>query len=227
MNQKTLRDDAMNREAISQIVFDEHYAVPVDQETRQLFRHLPSATNNCSHLVDAMPTAYLIAVLESICLREMHRHIDADHETVVGSAIDCRHCAPVPAGALLRVSGWVERVVDGEATFRMLAQDEHERVCEATIRIAIVRRDQILPRITHKKEAIERRQLFLAFVGGIARARPDGRVDSKPQPCTSTQSTLPKHASNQSTGRPNTPFWSSWTVGSPFAPAPGTHASLA
>jgi fluoroacetyl-CoA thioesterase len=157
-----MNHDDMKQEAISQIVFDEHYAVPGDQTALQLFRHLPLASDYCGQLVDAMATAYLIAVLESICLREVHLHIDQEQETVVGTAVDCRHCALVPAGAMLRVSGWVEQMGDSEVTFRMQAQDEHERVCEASIRLVIVRRDQIAGRITRKREAIERRQLFLA-----------------------------------------------------------------
>lgn len=157
-----MNHDDMKQEAISQIVFDEHYAVPADQTALQLFRQLPLAANYCEHLVDAMATAYLIAVLESICLREVHLHIDREQETVVGASIECWHCAPVLAGAILRVSGWVERMGDSEVTFRMEAQDEHERVCEASVRLVILRRDQIAGHLTRKKEAIERRQLFLA-----------------------------------------------------------------
>ncbi len=157
-----MNHNTLNHEAISQIVFDERYAVPVDQTAQRLFRQLPLATGYSSHLVDAMATAYLIAVLESICLREVHLHIDQEHETVVGASVDCRHCAPVPAGAVLRLSGWVEQMGDSEVTFRMQAQDEQECVCEASIRLVIVHREQIARRITRKKEAIERRQLFLA-----------------------------------------------------------------
>lgn len=157
-----MNHDAMKHEAISQIVFDERYAVPADQTAPQLFRQLPLATYYCDELVDVMATAYLVAVLESLCLREMYRHIDTEKETVVGAAIDCWHSAPVPAGALLRLTGWVESMGDSEVTFRMQAQDEHEHVCEASIRLAVVLRERIEQHITRKKEAIERRQLFLA-----------------------------------------------------------------
>ena len=65
-------------------------------------------------------------------------------------------------GALLRVSGWVEGIAENEVTFRVQVQDEQEQVCEASIRLAILQRERIAQRITRKREAIVRRELYRA-----------------------------------------------------------------
>lgn len=150
-----------NVQAISQIVFDERYAVPLDQAVPLLFSEFPAAADGVADLVDPMATAYLIALLESICTRELRGFIDPRSETVTGIVIECRHRAPVAKGALLRVSGWVEDIAENEVTFRVQAQDEQEQVCEASIRLAILQRARLAQRIARKREAIERRELFL------------------------------------------------------------------
>jgi predicted thioesterase len=150
-----------NYQQISQIVFDERYAVPLNQTARLLFSEFPPTADGAD-LVDAMATAYLIAMFESICTRELQAFIDPRSETVTEVVVECSHRAPVAKGALLRVSGWVEGIAEDEVTFRVQAQDEQEQVCEASIRLAIVQRAGIAQRITRKREAIKRRELFLA-----------------------------------------------------------------
>jgi predicted thioesterase len=156
-----MRRKAVNCEAVSQIAFDERYAVPVDQTAPLLFSEFPATADGPAGPVDAMATAYLIAMLESICTRELRGFIDPRCETVTGLVVECRHRAPVAKGALLRVSGRVEGIAENEVTFRVQAQDEQEQVCEASIRLAILQRDDIALRIARKCEAIERRELFL------------------------------------------------------------------
>ncbi|MEP6941434.1 MAG: hypothetical protein ABI981_00765 [Betaproteobacteria bacterium] len=152
--------ETSHNDAISRIVFDERYAIPGTQPARPMVE-LPPECASAGDTADAMATAYLIALLESICIRELQCFIDPADETIVGTAVDCRHCAPVAAGAMLRVSGWVERSNGDEVRFRVQAQDEQERVCEGSISLAIVHRDRISLRILRKREAIARRELFV------------------------------------------------------------------
>ena len=65
-----------------------------------------------------------------------------------------------PAGAVIKVTGWVEGLGDREATFRVQAQDESEQVCDGTIRFLIVRREYIQRKINRKREVIARREAF-------------------------------------------------------------------
>jgi len=149
-----------NYQEISQIVFDERHAVPLGHTAPVLFSEFPAAEDGAADFVDPMATAYLIATLESICTRELRGFIDPRSETVTGIVVDCRHHAPVANGALLRVSGWVEGVAANEVTFRVQVQDEQEQVCEAPIRLAILKRARIAQHIARKREAIVRRELY-------------------------------------------------------------------
>jgi len=152
----------MNPCEISQIFFRETYDVSAEQTVRCLFRALPHGHGYANGMINAIATGYLVAVLESICVREMQIHLDQEEETVVGSSVKCRHSAPIPPGALLTINGWVVGIGDHEATFWVQASDEHEVVCEGEIRFAVVRRVQMDEKIKGKCDAIERRQLFAA-----------------------------------------------------------------
>ena len=147
----------MNRAAAVALFFDEcHTVVTRPIAWRVLGEH--SHVKGIPPLV--MPTACLTAALESICARELATCVDPEGEIVVGIAMDCRHCGLIPAGARVRVAGWVEHVGDREVTFWVYAQDEHEEVCQGTIRLAIVPREQAARAISRKAEAIARRELF-------------------------------------------------------------------
>ncbi len=145
---------------ISQIFFSETYAVPAEQTAQRLFQLLPHGEAYACRLINAMATGYLIAVLESICLREMQMHLDHDEETVVGSSVQCKHRAPIPPGSIIKIDGWVIGIGDSEATFWVQASDEHEAVCEGQIRLSVVPRSQIELRLQRKCDAIGRRELF-------------------------------------------------------------------
>jgi hypothetical protein len=60
----------VNYDAISRIVFDERYAVPLDQTAPLVFGECPPGADGAAGPGDAMAIAYLIAMLESICTRE-------------------------------------------------------------------------------------------------------------------------------------------------------------
>ena len=146
--------------AVSQILFSETYAVPAEQTAQRMFGVLPHGKSYADRLVNAMANGYLFAVLESICALEMQAHLDHDEETLMLTLMQCQHCAPIPPGALVKISGWVTDVADQEATFRVQASDEQEIVCEGQIRLTIVRRLQIEKRLQRKRDAIARRELF-------------------------------------------------------------------
>ena len=149
----------MNTETVSQLFFDERYTVPREQTASEVFRAIPTTQGCDATLVDAMATTSLLTVLECACLRELHACVDADRETLVGVAMQCRHRGAIPAGAALRITGWVERLGEREVTFRVQAHDEQEEVFEGSIRIAVVPRERIERIIERKRGAIARRTL--------------------------------------------------------------------
>ena len=151
----------MNHFGVSQICFRENYTVPAEQTARRLFQLLPHGKAYAECLIDAMATGYLVAVLESICLREMQWHLNADEETVVGASVQCHHRGPILPGAVINVTGWVEGLGDHDATFRVQAQDDNEQVCDGTIRFSVVRRELMQRRIDHKCKAIAQRELLV------------------------------------------------------------------
>ncbi|MBA2548209.1 MAG: thioesterase [Burkholderiaceae bacterium] len=150
----------MDHSQISQIFFREIFTVP-DQGT---LRHLSSSAadigTSASGIRDAMAPGQLVAVLESICAREVQSHLNEFEDVVVASSVQCLHRAPLPQGALVTVHGWVLALCAREATFWVLASDEQELVCEGTICFTMVRRSQIEMKMQRKREAIERRKLF-------------------------------------------------------------------
>ncbi len=148
--------------AVSQILFSETYAVPAEQTAQRMFGVLPHGKSYADRLPNAMANGYLVAVLESICTREMQAHLEHNEETLVVSSMQCQHRAPIPPGALITIDGWVTSIGDHEAKFWVRASDEQEIVCEGEILFAIVKRAKIEQRIQRKCEAIGRRQLFAA-----------------------------------------------------------------
>ena len=150
----------MNHCSISQILFSETYVVPAEQTSQHMFGTLPHGKSYSDRLLNAMANGYLVAVLESICARELQAHLDHTEETIVVSSMQCQHRAPIPPGALITIDGWVTCIGDHEASFWVRASDEQEIVCEGEIRFAIVKRAQMERKIQRKCEAIGRRQLF-------------------------------------------------------------------
>ena len=146
--------------AVSQILFSETYTVPEEQTSPRMFGVLPHGKSYSDRLFNVMSNGYLIAVLESICARELQLHLDHKEESIVVSSMQCQHRAPIPPGALVKINGWVTGVADQEVAFCVQASDEQEMVCEGQIRLTIVRRSQIEKRLERKRDAIARRELF-------------------------------------------------------------------
>ena len=95
----------MNHQGVSEIFFEETYSVPPEQTARALFSRLPHGSDYAQRLIECLATGYLVAVVESICIREMQRYVDADSEVVVGRAIELEHKGPIPPGSTLKLRG--------------------------------------------------------------------------------------------------------------------------
>jgi predicted thioesterase len=140
----------MNQQGVSEICFEEAYCVPLDQTARSLFARLPHGSAYAETLIECLATGYLVAVAESICIREMHRHVDSVMEVVVGRMVRVEHRGPIPPGTCLRLCGWVERLGERSATFRVQARDDHEVCCEGEITLVAAQRASIESRIATK-----------------------------------------------------------------------------
>ncbi len=144
----------MNHQGVSEIVFEEVYRVPPEQTARALFARLPHGSDYAANLIECLATGYLVAVAESICIREMQLHIDTATEVVVGRAVRLEHRGPIPAGSVLTLRGWLERLGERSATFCVQASDAHEIVAESLITLVAVQRAAIESRITTKVTAL-------------------------------------------------------------------------
>lgn len=60
-------------------------------------------------------------------------------------------------GSSLRLRGWLERMGERSATFRVQACDTDELVCEAAVTLVALLRTVIETRIAAKREALQRR----------------------------------------------------------------------
>lgn len=145
----------MNHQGVSEIFFEESYTVPADQTAKSLFARLPHGSGYAERLIECLATGYLVAVVESICIREMQQHVDAA-EVVVGRTIRIDHRGPIPPGSSLRLRGWLERMGERSATFRVQACDTDEVAYEAAVTLVAVQRTVIETRIAAKVEALQR-----------------------------------------------------------------------
>jgi fluoroacetyl-CoA thioesterase len=145
----------MNQQGVSQIFFEETYSVPADQTARALFSQLQHGRAYAEQMIECLATAYLLAVVESICVREMQLHVDAAAQVVVGRCVRIEHRGPVPPGAPLRLRGWVEGLGGRSVTFRVQAFDDHEIVCEASITLVVMKRASMESRIAAKVDALQ------------------------------------------------------------------------
>ncbi len=146
----------MNHQQVSEISFEETYTVPTNQTARSLFTRLPHGKHYAETLIECLATGYLIAVVESICIREMHRQIDPAVEVVVGRIIHLEHCGPIPPGATIRLLGWVESLSQRSATFCVRAYDDHELVCDGKVTLVAADRALMESKIETKVNGLHR-----------------------------------------------------------------------
>lgn len=145
----------MNQQGVSEICFEETYAVSHDQTARSLFARLPHGREYAQTLIECLATGYLVAVVESICVREMQMHVDPMVEVVVGRTVHIEHLGPIPPTTRLRLRGWVECLGERSATFRVQAYDDYELALDGTVTLVAAHRASIESRIATKVDALE------------------------------------------------------------------------
>jgi fluoroacetyl-CoA thioesterase len=155
----------MNHAAVIHAFFDEYCVAWPEQASpaapdSQTLPHAGGAF--ADRIIETMTPAYPVAMLVSLCTRELQRHLPADEETTIGTQVHCWRCAPFPAGSRIRMTGWVERLAERDVTFHVTAQDELEQIYEGHIQFLIVRRVEMARLMSRKRNAIARREMFAA-----------------------------------------------------------------
>jgi predicted thioesterase len=142
--------DAVNEDESSEISFEEVCTVDADQTAKCLFGRLSHGSAYANQLLEGLATAYLIAIMESVCIREMFRAMDLTTEVIVGTAVNIRHRAPVPPGKQVWLRGRTTHLGERKATFAVQAFDDHEIVCEGTMTLVATSREVIERRLALK-----------------------------------------------------------------------------
>jgi fluoroacetyl-CoA thioesterase len=139
-----------------EISFEEVCTVDADQTARRLFARLSHGSAYANQLVEGLATGYLIAIVESICIREMLREMSLTTEVIVGAAVNIRHRAPVPPGKQVWLRGRTTHLGERKATFAVQACDDDEVVCEGTMTFVATSRERIETRLALKLGADSR-----------------------------------------------------------------------
>jgi fluoroacetyl-CoA thioesterase len=145
----------MNHQQVGHIFFEETYTVPFDQTARSLFNRLPHGRLYADAMIECLATGYLVAVVESICIREMQRQVEPIVEVIVGRAINVEHLGPIVPGAKVRLTGWVERLGKRSVTFCVQAYDDHELVCDGRVTLVAADRAALESKIAGKAAAMQ------------------------------------------------------------------------
>lgn len=140
----------MNEQAVSEISFEEVCTIDPQQTARSLFARLAHGRAYASQLLEGLATGYLVAIVESVCIKEMLRHLDVDTEVIVGSAVNIQHRAPVPPGKQVWLRGWTSQLGERKTTFTVQAFDDHEVVCEGTLTLVVASREAVERRMARK-----------------------------------------------------------------------------
>lgn len=140
----------MNEQGLSAITFEEVCTIAPNQTARSLFTRLEHGCAYAEHLLEGLATSYLIALVESVCIREMLEHLDPITEVIVGRAVNIQHCAPVPPGKQIWLRGWTSRIGERRATFQIQAFDDHEVICDGTLTLVAAPRQEIERRLARK-----------------------------------------------------------------------------
>ena len=142
--------DAVNTKE-REISFEEVCTVAADQTARRLFARLSHGNAYSNRMVDGLATGYLVAIVESICIREMLREMKLTTEVIVGAAVDIQHRAPVPPGKQLWLRGRTTHLGERKATFAVQACDDDEVVCEGVMTFVATSRERIETRLARKR----------------------------------------------------------------------------
>jgi fluoroacetyl-CoA thioesterase len=139
-----------------EISFEEVCTVDANQTARRLFARLAHGHAYAGQLVEGLATGYLIAIVESICIREMLREMNLTTEVIVGAAVNIQHRAPVPPGKRVWLRGRTTDLGARKATFAVQAFDDDEVVCEGVMTFVATSRERIETRLARKLSAESR-----------------------------------------------------------------------
>ena len=140
----------MSEEGISAICFEEACTIHPDQTAKSLFSRLTHGRAYADALLDGLATGYLIALIESVCIREMLHHMDPTTEVIVGRAVNIQHCAPAAAGKQVWLRGWTTRLGERSTTFAVQVFDDHETICDGSVTLMVVSRTDLEARLARK-----------------------------------------------------------------------------
>jgi fluoroacetyl-CoA thioesterase len=136
----------MNLEAMSQIVFYELYVPEAKHSVPSLFASMEHGVLLAPKMTNVLSSAYLLANLEAMCVKEMKLHIDWDEQVVVGKQLELGHFAPAKAEMPLLVEGHVVGVDDHGVTFSLRVSKDGEAVAEAKLSFGVVNREKFFER---------------------------------------------------------------------------------
>ena len=142
--------DAAVNARTREISFEEVCTVDADQTARRLFARLAHGNAYADQLVEGLATGYLVAIVESICIRELLREMRPTTEVIVGAAVDIQHRAPVPPGKQVWLRGRTTHLGERKATFAVQACDDDEVVCEGVMTFVATSRERIETRLARK-----------------------------------------------------------------------------
>lgn len=140
----------MNEQGISQISFQEACTIHPDQTAKSLFSRLAHGTSYANHLLDGLATGYLVALIESVCIRELMHHMDPATQVIVGRAISIEHCAPAAPGKPIWLRGWTTRLGERSTTFAVQVFDDHEAICDGSVTLVAAPRAALEARLARK-----------------------------------------------------------------------------
>jgi len=140
----------MNEQGISQICFEEACTIHDDQTAKSLFSRLSHGYAYADQLLDGLATGYLVALIESVCIREMLHHLDPTTEVIVGRAVNIQHCAPAAPGKQVWLRGWATRVGERSTTFTVQVFDDYEAICDGSVTLVAASRTALEDRLARK-----------------------------------------------------------------------------
>ena len=141
---------SMNEQGISEICFEEACTVHPDQTAKSLFSRLAHGCAYADQMLDGLATGYLVALIESVCIREMLHHMDPATEIIVGRAVNIQHCAPVAPGKQVWLRGWTSQLGERTTTFAVQAFDDHEVICDGSLTLVVAVRSTLEARLSRK-----------------------------------------------------------------------------
>lgn len=109
-----------------------------------------SAAHLGSGTVGVYATPAMVAFVERTCQQLVQPLLPAGQSTV-GTAIQIRHLAPTPIGAMVRVRAEVASVEGRQIVFRAQVWDETELIGEADHRRVVIDVDRFMQRVEAKR----------------------------------------------------------------------------